>query len=106
MMNQKLTFLAKVLVDLSRTQDKEVGDGTTTVVILAAEFLKRGNGLVKKKIHPTSIIAGFRVAMREATNFIRSHLSIKISSLGADVLLNCAKTAISSKILCTEGMYS
>lgn len=93
---------AKVLVELSRTQDKEVGDGTTTVVILAAEFLKRGNGLVKKKIHPTSIIAGFRVAMREATNFIRTHLSIKISTLGADVLLNCAKTAISSKILCTE----
>jgi len=72
------------------------------VVLLAAEFLKRGNALVKKKIHPTSIIAGFRVAMREATNFIRSNLSIKIGSLGGDVLLNSAKTAISSKLLSTE----
>jgi T-complex protein 1 subunit alpha len=93
---------ARVLVDLSRTQDREVGDGTTTVVILAAEFLKRGNSLVKKKIHPTSIISGFRVAMREATNFIRQNLSIKLSSLPNETLVNCAKTALSSKIICTD----
>lgn len=61
---------AKVLVELSQIQDREVGDGTTSVVILAAEFLKRANDLVKNKIHPTSIILGYRLALRESVKFI------------------------------------
>ncbi len=42
-----------------------MGDGTTSVVILAAELLKRGNELIKNQIHPTNIISGYRLAMRE-----------------------------------------
>jgi T-complex protein 1 subunit alpha len=57
---------AKILVELAGLQDSEVGDGTTSVVIVAAELLKRANDLMKYKIHPTSIISGFRLAMREA----------------------------------------
>ena len=53
---------AKVLVELADLQDKEVGDGTTTVVILAAELLKYGNELILQKIHPSSVIYGFRLA--------------------------------------------
>lgn len=49
---------AKVLVELADLQDQEVGDGTTSVVIIAAEMLKRANELVKNKIHPTTIMAG------------------------------------------------
>ena len=48
-------------------QDQEVGDGTTSVVICAAELLKRANDLVRNKIHPTSIISGYRLAMREVS---------------------------------------
>merc|ERR1712137_1088404 len=55
---------AKVLVELANLQDSEVGDGTTSVVIIAAELLKRANELVKNNIHPTTIIAGYRQAMR------------------------------------------
>ncbi|RWW54766.1 hypothetical protein BHE74_00038634 [Ensete ventricosum] len=51
----------QVLVELAELQDREVGDGTTSVVILAAELLKRANDLVRNKIHPTSIISGYRV---------------------------------------------
>lgn len=61
---------AKVIVELSQLQDKEVGDGTTSVVILAAEFLKRGNELIKNKVHPTSVISGFKLAVREACKYI------------------------------------
>ncbi len=61
---------AKVIVELSQLQDREVGDGTTSVVILAAELLKRANELVKNKIHPTSVIQGFRQARRESVKFI------------------------------------
>jgi hypothetical protein len=52
-------------VELAELQDAEVGDGTTSVVILAAELLKRANELVKNRIHPTNIISGYRIAMRE-----------------------------------------
>ena len=48
-------------------QDQEVGDGTTSVVIFAAELLQKAHGLVRHKIHPTSIISGFRLAMREVS---------------------------------------
>jgi len=63
-----LTLLGspQILVELAELQDQEVGDGTTSVVIVAAEILKRANDLVRNKIHPTSIISGFRLAMREA----------------------------------------
>ena len=57
--------LYQILVELAELQDAEVGDGTTSVVILAAELLKRANELVKNKIHPTNIISGYRLAMRE-----------------------------------------
>ena len=59
------TILLQILVELAELQDQEVGDGTTSVVIVAAEIFKRANGLVRNKIHPTTIISGFRLAMRE-----------------------------------------
>lgn len=52
-------------MELAELQDQEVGDGTTSVVIVAAELLKRANELVRARIHPTSIIGGYRLAMRE-----------------------------------------
>ena len=48
-------------------QDQEVGDGTTSVVIFAAELLQKAHGLVRTRIHPTSIISGYRLAMREVS---------------------------------------
>lgn len=90
---------AKVLVELAELQDREVGDGTTSVVILAAELLKRANDLVRNRIHATSIISGYRLAMREACKYINDKLAIKVEKLGKDVLLNVAKTSMSSKII-------
>ncbi len=55
----------QILVELAGLQDQEVGDGTTSVVVFAAELLRRANDLVRNKIHPTSIITGYRLAMRE-----------------------------------------
>merc|ERR1712205_272261 len=68
---------AKILVELAELQDQEVGDGTTSVVILAAELLKRANELVKNKIHPTSIMSGYRLAMKESIKFIKDHIAVK-----------------------------
>lgn len=55
---------AKVLVELAQLQDAEVGDGTTSVVIVAAELLKNADELVQQKIHPTSVISGYRLACK------------------------------------------
>uniref|UniRef100_A0A8C2N819 T-complex protein 1 subunit beta n=1 Tax=Capra hircus TaxID=9925 RepID=A0A8C2N819_CAPHI len=57
---------AKVLVDMSRVQDDEVGDGTTSVTVLAAELLREAESLIAKKIHPQTIIAGWREATKAA----------------------------------------
>ncbi|KAG8065640.1 hypothetical protein GUJ93_ZPchr0004g39810 [Zizania palustris] len=96
---------AKVLVELAELQDREVGDGTTSVVIIAAELLKRGNDLVKNKIHPTSIISGYRLAMREACKYVEEKLAVKVDKLGKDSFINCAKTSMSSKLINSDNDF-
>ena len=90
---------AKILVDLAQQQDEDVGDGTTSVVILAAELLKRANDLIRSGLHPTTVIGGYRLACKEACRFIAEQLSLKIDALGKESLLSCARTSLSSKIL-------
>ena len=96
---------AKVLVQLSEMQDKEVGDGTTSVVILAAELLKRGNELIKDSIHATSVMAGFRLAMKESIKFIRDQMVVKTDKLGRDIAFQIAKTTLASKIFGRESDF-
>src|ERR1700677_2311812 len=72
---------AKVLVELANLQDQEVGDGTTSVVILASELLKHSNELVKQGVHPTLVISGLNLAKREACKFIAG-MSQSVADLG------------------------
>lgn len=96
---------AKVLVELADRQDHEVGDGTTSVVILAAELLKRGLQLVKRKIHPTTVISGYRLAMKEAIKFIKKHMVLNTSDLGTIVVKQAAMTSMSSKIIGVDSSF-
>merc|ERR1719409_2180432 len=57
---------AKVLIGISKTQDSECGDGTTSVVVLAAELLRCAQYLVEQKMHPQVIIKGYRMALEAA----------------------------------------
>jgi len=90
---------AKVLVELSNLQDTEVGDGTTSVVIIAAELLKKANELVKNGIHPTTIMSGYRLAMRESIKYIQENLSLKVDGLGEEILQQVASTSLNSKFV-------
>ncbi|RMJ27534.1 hypothetical protein PHISP_01591 [Aspergillus sp. HF37] len=89
----------KILVDLAQQQDKEVGDGTTSVVLVAAELLRRANELMKNGIHPTTVINGYRLALREAVKYMNENVTTKVETLGKDSLVNIAKTSMSSKII-------
>ncbi|KAK4337389.1 hypothetical protein RND71_043336 [Anisodus tanguticus] len=92
---------AKVLVDISKTQDDEVGDGTTSVAVFASELLKKAENLVQLKIHPQTIISGWRLALSAARTALENFamdLKDNPEELKSQ-LLNIAKTTLSSKIL-------
>jgi len=92
---------AKILVDISKTQDAECGDGTTSVVVLAAEMLRNAQVLVEQKVHPQVIIKGYRLALAAA----RQKLEALAMDHGSDTaafredLLKIAMTTLSSKLL-------
>eukprot|EP01069_Polyplicarium_translucidae_P002289 Polyplicarium_translucidae@DN1983_c0_g1_i1.p1 len=96
---------AKVLVDLSDYQDQEVGDGTTTVVLLAAEMLKRAHKLVMAGVHATVVIAGLKMAMKESVAYLLSNLSFPVDSLPEGSLENIARTSLASKFIGSEADY-
>lgn len=92
---------AKVLVDISKVQDQEVGDGTTSVAVLACELLREAEKLISQKIHPQTIIAGWRKASKTAAaaleNFAKDNSAD--SEKFRNDLMNIARTTLSSKIL-------
>ena len=96
---------AKILGDLAQLQDKEVGDGTTSVVILAAELLKRATQLIKNKVHPTTVITGYRLALKNAINHIKDDLVITIDPKDIELLKNVAETSLSSKLIGPESKF-
>ena len=68
---------AKALVDIARSQDNEVGDGTTTVVVLAGELLKEVRGFIEEGVNPRTIVRGYREAGRLAVDKV-NEIAVKI----------------------------
>jgi len=89
---------AKMMVEVAKTQDSEVGDGTTTSVILAGEFLKRAQKLLEQQIHPTVITEGFRKASEKAVEIL-DEMSVQSGIDDYEGLKNAAMTCMSSKIV-------
>lgn len=96
---------AKLLVDISKSQDSEVGDGTTTVVVLAGELLKEAKPFIEEGVHPQTLVAAYRKACKVATDFIKD-FSTTIEDLSEEekrnVLHKCAMTSLNSKLIAGE----
>jgi len=90
---------AKTLVDIAKSQDAEVGDGTTSVVILAGEFLKQCKPFIEEGVHPRVVVRGFRKAANMAVQRVRD-LAVTIpENERRSQLVKCAATAMSSKLI-------
>jgi len=87
---------AKMMVEIAKTQDQEVGDGTTTAVVLAGELLKQAEGLLEQEIHPTVIAAGYRAAADKSMEILKA-LAVNVSTKDEDLLKKIAITAMTGK---------
>ncbi len=87
---------AKMMVEVSKTQDSFVGDGTTTAVIVAGGLLSEAESLIKQNVHPTVIAEGFRMAAVHAKKTL-GEMSKSVSIKDKDLLEKMASTALSSK---------
>ncbi len=87
---------AKMLVEVAKTQDEEVGDGTTTSVIIAGELLKKATDMIDSNVHPTLITTGYRLANEKAQEILKK-VSKKITINDTNLLKQIAETAMISK---------
>ena len=93
---------AKTLVDIAQSQDNEVGDGTTSVVLTAGELLRQSKSLIEEGMHSQVIIKGYRMALKLCLDRIKE-ISVKIGDKTEDekreLLEKCAQTSLNSKII-------
>jgi len=87
---------AKMMVEIAKTQESEVGDGTTTAVMLAGKLLENAEKLLDRKIHPTVITKGYRIASEKAKEILND-LALKITTEDENVLKQIAMTAMTGK---------
>ena len=91
---------AKMMVEVAKTQDDMVGDGTTTAVVLAGEFLKKAEELLDQNIHPTVIVSGYRKAVQKAVEIL-DKMSMTVDLDDKETLRKVALTSMGSKAVGT-----
>jgi len=87
---------AKMMVEIAKTQDAEVGDGTTTAVVIAGELLKNAEGLLAQSVHPTVIAEGYRMAATKALVLLEG-FAITVKPTDTAMLRKIAETALTGK---------
>jgi len=95
---------AKMLVEVAKSQDNEVGDGTTTAVVLAGELLSKAEQLIDQDVHPTVIIDGYKRASAEALEILDS-LAITVDPTDTKTLRQIASTSMGTKAVATSKNY-
>ncbi len=92
---------AKMLVEIAKTTDNEVGDGTTSVVILAGALLEQAESLINQDVHPTIIVDGYRKAAKKAKQFLQD-ISYVVTANDKVILQKIAKTSMQTKLVRKE----
>jgi thermosome len=95
---------AKMMVEVAKAQDQEVGDGTTTAVVLASELLTKAEDLIGKDVHPTVIVDGYRQATEKALQVLQE-IGIKVEPTDRKALKDVAITSQASKLLSENAEY-
>jgi len=95
---------AKIMVEVAKTTDSEVGDGTTSAVVLAGELLKKAEDLLDLEIHPTIIAEGYRMAANKAISVLRE-FAVKVDPKDRDVLKRISVTSMASKLVKESSSY-
>ncbi|KAK8724541.1 hypothetical protein OTU49_011120 [Cherax quadricarinatus] len=94
---------AKHMIEIARTQDEEVGDGTTSVVILAGEMLAVAEQFLEQKMHPVVIIQAYRQALDDAISALKNNLSIPVDINSEEQTIDVIKSCIGTKFM---GQYA
>lgn len=95
---------AKMMVEVAKTQDNEVGDGTTTAVVIAGELLGKAEDLIEKNVHPTIIIDGYRKAADKALETLEK-MAISVKPADKEFLKKVAATSMASKLVAENKEY-
>ncbi len=95
---------AKMMVEVAKTQDNEVGDGTTTAVIVAGELLAQAEQLLEKNVHPVIIIDGYRRASQKALEFL-DEIAKPVDPKDVELLKKVAMTSMASKLVAEHREY-
>ena len=96
---------AKMMVEVAKSVDNEVGDGTTSAVVLAGALIEKAEELISKEVHPTVIVEGYQMASERAIEFLRdaaTKLNNPAGEKDKETLLTVAKTSMASKLVSGE----
>lgn len=96
---------AKMMVEVAKSVDNEVGDGTTSAVVLAGALIEKAEELISKEVHPTVIVEGYQMASERAIEFLRdaaTKLNDPAGEKDKETLLTVAKTSMASKLVSGE----
>ncbi|KAF5283303.1 hypothetical protein FQR65_LT13982 [Abscondita terminalis] len=90
---------AKSMIEIARTQDEEVGDGTTSVIVLAGEMLATAEQFLEQQIHPTVIIRQYKQALEDMVSLLEGPLSVPLNKNDKTALANVVKSCIGTKFI-------
>ena len=94
---------AKMMVEISKATDNEVGDGTTSVVVLAGSLIERAEELIAKNVHPTVIVDGYRKSAFKAIEILNS-IAMKVNAGEKEQLIKIAKTSMQTKLVSKDSV--
>ncbi len=92
------------MVEISKAQDIEVGDGTTSVVVIAGSLLEQCEKLLEKGIHPTTLSEGFQIALEKSLEILKT-VTKPVELSDRESLKNCVNTALASKVVSSNSQH-